>query len=68
MALASMRHQCFNIRLVAAFDDGLAGCSATNAVLAGLTEGLEKCVFPIWAKRPDGEDCEITIADYETYP
>jgi hypothetical protein len=58
----------FNVRLAVAFEDGISAVRATNAVLAALEMGIEKNIFPLWAKCRDGHDYEISLEDYEIYP
>jgi hypothetical protein len=68
LAALELNRLVFNVRLVAAFEDGISATRATNAVLAALEEGIEKNIFPLWAKCREGYEYEISLEDYEIYP
>jgi hypothetical protein len=68
LAALELRRLIFNVRLVAAFEEGISGARATNAVLSALADGIEKTIFPLWAKCRDGHEYEISLEDYEIYP
>jgi len=66
--MLELRHQVFNISLKVAFDDQLCRYRATNIVLAALCEGIEKNIFPLWARLRDGDEAEISVVDLEISP